>query len=285
VGSLRLHARSFVPALLVFGLVACGGDDGSGGPPDASLPTDVKFGDTALVIVLNPVVNDVNDRTVAMPGTARTGVTFTSDDGVSAMTDASGIAVLAPLTAGARTITATGTGAAGTFNVMMAAGELREIAVASEGTTSSIMVNLDYKSNRVTEVNPTMTLTEVNNALKVSDQVVFFKSGSYTGDIDFSGSRVTLFGEGILGGTVTLVGNVTISGSNSRIRGTTITGSLTAPASGIGLSFSRVNGATNATGSDGTFLKNALCGAVTITGSGSYALDNAGAAPVAPSCL
>ena len=284
MGSFRLHSRSFVPALLVFGLVACGGDDGGGGP-DASLPTDVKFGDTALVIVLNPVVNDANDRNVAMPGTARTGVTFTSDDGVSAMTDASGIAVLAPLTAGARTITATGTGAAGTINVMMAAGELREIAVASEGTTSSIMVNLDYKSNRVTEVNPTMTLTEVNNALKVSDQVVFFKSGSYTGDIDFSGSRVTLFGEGVLGGTVTLVGNVTISGSNSRIRGTTITGSLTAPASGIGLSFSRVNGALNAAGSDATFLKNALCGAVTITGSGSYALDNAGAAPVAPACL
>jgi len=271
-------------SMLVFTFAACGGSGSSSNPPDANDPTDVKFGDTALVVVMNPAVNDANDRTVTAPGPTRAGVTLMTDDGISATTDASGIAVLAPLTAGARTVTVTGTEVGGTFTVMMTAGELRELAVASQGASSNVMLNLDYKSDKVTEVSPTMTATEVNDALKVSDRVVFFTSGTYTGDIDFSGSRVTLFGEGVLGGRVNITGNITISGSNSRIRGTTITGNLTAPASGIGLSFSRVNGTTNATGSDGSFLKNALCGSVTITGSGSFALDNTGAPPVAAVC-
>ena len=268
-----------VSTLLILSCVACG-DDGGGGGLDANDPTTVRFGDTALVVVINPVVNDANDRNVATPGTTRTGVTVTSDDGVFATTNASGIAVLSPLTAGARTITVTGTDVGGTFNVMMGAGELREIAVASQGSTSEIMLELDYKSDQITEVTEAMTATEINDALKVSDSVVFFAAGSYPGDIDFSGSRVTLFGEGVFGGRVTLDGNITISGSNSRIRGTTINGTLTVPASGVGLSFSRVNGATTATGSDATFLENALCGGATLTGSGTYALDNHGTAPV-----
>ena len=80
---------------------------------------------------------------------------------------------------------------------------------------------------------------------------------------------------------VIVQGNVTVSGSNSRIRGTLITGSLTMPASGAGLSFSRVNGATSSDGSDATFLDNDLCGGASITGSGSIVVGNAGAAPIA----
>jgi hypothetical protein len=267
--------------MLVLALVACGGGDSDTATPDANDPLDVRFGDTALVIVVNPIVNDANDQAVATPGLARAGVTLTADDGVSATTDASGIAVLAPLTAGSRTVTVTGTDVGGTFNVLMAAGELRELAIASQGATSSIMLELDYKSDRVTEINPTMSTTEVNTALEVSDQVVFFASGTYTGDLDFSGSRVTLFGEGVRGGKVIIDGSIMMSGSDSRIRGTTITGNLTVPASGTGLTFSRVNGTTDATGSDATFLRNALCGPASITGSGSFVLDNAGTPPTA----
>ena len=72
-----------------------------------------------------------------------------------------------------------------------------------------------------------------------------------------------------------------VSGSDSRIRGTRITGNLTMPASGLGLSFSQVDGTTTARGSDATLLGNAICGTGTITGSGSSVVGNSGIAPVA----
>jgi len=268
--------RLVCPLFVVTGLVACGGS--SDAPADVD-PTDVKFGDTALVVVVNPAINEQNRDTVAMPGQARSGVVLRSDDGLADTTGADGIAVLAPLTAGTRTIEVSGGGIEATFTVTIAAGELREVALATEASRADVMVDIDYKTDRMFEVTPDMTVAQLNDALKVSDRVVFVRGGTYTGDLDFSGSRVTLFGEGVLGGAVTLTGNVTISGSDSRIRGAHITGDLTVPASGTGLSFSQVDGNASVVGSDATVLANALCGGGTISGSGSVVLGNAGIAP------
>ena len=167
---------------------------------------------------------------------------------------------------------------------MVADTTLREVALAATPGNAQIMVNVDYKSDQAFEVTPTMTNAEVNDALAVSDRVVFFKGGSYDGDLTFAGSRVTLFGEGVLGGKVILNGNITVSGSDSRIRGADITGSLTIPASKVGLSFSKTTGAVTSSGSDSMFLQNKLCGTETITGSGVTVVGNTGAAP-APACL
>lgn len=269
----RLILDSTPQALLVVLAAACGGGE------DGIDPTDVRFGDTALVVVVNPGINDGNRRSVATPGSARSGVTVRSDDGISDKTGADGIAVLAPLSSGARTISVSGDGIDGIFTVTMRDGELREVALAAEGARAEIMLDIDYKSDRVIEISPAMTNAQVNDALRVSDRVVFLAGGVYTGDLDFSGSRVTLFGEGVLGGTVTLQGNVMMSGSDSRIRGARITGSLAVPASGTGLSFSRVDGVTTAVGSDTTLLANSLCGGAAITGSGSLVVGNTGVAP------
>lgn len=270
----RLHS------LVLVGLVACGGSD-SDPTPDANDPTQIPFGTTAIVVVVNPAINDANAKTIPEPGTTVAGVTLTTDDGVAATTDAAGIAVLAPVTAGIRTLTVGGAIDGGTFQVSVADGTLREVALAAAPGSAQIMVNVDYKADQVFEVTPNMTSSQVNDILAVSDRVVFFQGGTYTGDLDFSGSRVTLFGEGVLGGNVTLDGNITVSGSDSRIRGTRITGALTIPASKVGLSFSRVDGAVTSQGSDGMFLHNDLCGSETITGSGTIAIGNLGAAPLA----
>lgn len=270
-----IHLRH-ASVLLLSALAACGG---SGGDTD---PTDVAFGDTALVVVVNPPVNDANQFDVPQPGTVVAGVELTSDDDLSATTGADGIAVLAPLTAGTRTIQVAGDGIDGSFTVTIADGELREIALAAEGARAEVMVEIDYRTDQVVELTPDMSITQVNEALAVSDTLVFFAGGLYTGDLDFSGSRVTLFGEGVLGGEVTIDGNVTISGSDSRIRGATITGDLTVPASGIGLSFSAVDGGVTVEGSDATLLANQLCGGgASVTGSGSIVIGNAGLAPIA----
>lgn len=270
----------------VLSLVACGGGgDGDGETPDANNPTDVPFGTTAIVVVVNPTVNDANTETgLPTPGTVREGVTLTTDDNVTATTGPDGIAVLAPVTAGARTITVSGAITGGTFSVMVASTTLREVALSATPDNAEIMVNVDYKSDQAFEVTPTMTNAEVNNALEVSDRVVFFKGGSYDGDLTFAGSRVTLFGEGLLGGKVILNGNITVSGSDSRIRGADITGSLTIPASKVAVSFSKADGAVMSSGSDSMFLQNKLCGTETITGSGVTVVGNSGAAPT-PDCL
>ena len=256
-------------------VAGCGGDDGGTGID----PTDVKFGDTALVVVINPTVNDQNRHSVTMPGDTRADIVVTTDDGATDITAADGIAVLAPLTAGLRTVTLSGGGLDGSFTVMMTDGALREVAVSASASQAQLMADIDYKTDQVFEVTPGMTTAQVNDALAVSDRVVFIRGGTYTGDLEFKGSRVTLFGEGVLGGTVVLDGNVMMTGSDSRIRGARIGGTLTIPASGTGLSFSRTDGAVTATGSDATLLANSLCGGASVTGSGSLVIGNAGTAP------
>ena len=271
-----MPSRAVVSALF---LAACGGTSG-GGSPDANNPTDIPFGTTALVVVVNPVVNDANAKTVPTPGPTSAGVTLTTDDDVTATTGVDGIAVLAPVTPGMRTITVSGAVAGGTFSVMIADRTLREVALATDAGRAQVMVDVDYKADQAVEVSPTMSNADVNNVLAVSDRVVFFHGGSYQGDLDFSGSRITMFGEGVLGGQVVVDGNITVSGSDSRIRGAQITGNLTIPASKVGLSFSRVDGAVTSQGSDGMLLANALCGSESVTGSGTIVLGNTGAAPI-----
>ena len=256
-------------------VAACGGEDA---PTTGIDPTDVRFGDTALVVVVNPDINDANRDALVEPGVVREGLVLRSDDGIVDTTGPDGIAVLAPLDPGTRTITIDG---GGSFTVLLAAGELRELALAADGARAEVMLEIDYKTDEAVELSPAMSSTEIADALSVSDRIVFLAGGVYTGDLDFSGSRVTLFGEGVLGGKVTLDGNVIMSGSDSRIRGAQITGDLAIPASGTGVSFSRVDGNLTAAGSDTTLLANALCGSDEITGSGSIVVGNAGAAPLA----
>jgi len=248
--------------------------------PEPTDPASVPFGTTAIVVVVNPAVNDANAHVVPMPGAARAGVTVATDDHVSATTDAAGIAVLAPVAAGMRTISVSGGGTSGSVAVSVASGALLELALASDAAGTQLMVQVDYKTDQAVQVAPTMTTAEVNAILKVSDRVVFFAGGHYTGDLEFSGSRVTLFGEGSLGGRVFLDGNLKVAGSDSRIRGTRIMGNLTVTGSGVGISFSRIDGTTTATSSDGRLLANALCGADSVTGSGTIALGNAGMPPM-----
>lgn len=279
-----MSIRTLLIVALISSISACGGDDPDP-DPDPVDPTDVVFGDTALVVVVNPQINDATNQNVAEPGSLFDGIELTSDDGVTTLTADTGIAILDDLTPGIRTIAVVGDTIDASFTVTMGAGELREIALAVEGTSATVMVEIDYKSDQVAELDPSMTNEQVNEALRVSDQVVFFASGLYAGDLDFSGSRITLFGEGVLGGEVTIDGNVTMSGSDSRLRGTLVTGDVDVPASGCGISFSQVDGSLLVEGSDATLLSNAMCGSTEVDASGVIALGNAGLTPISAGCL
>jgi hypothetical protein len=259
--------------LLVF-VLACGSD----GPTD---PPSAAYGETTVVYVLNPAVNDVNAIAVPTPGTSRSGVEVAVTNGPSGTTGATGDLALAPVTAGTWPVSFTASGASGQLSLDIAEGDLQEIAVALDGTGAGSMADIRYAfGGTVVEITPTMTNAQVNAELAKSNLIVFLRAGTYTGDLNFSGSNVTLFGEGAQGGSVTINGNVTVSGSGNRVRGARITGNLSVPGSNAGISYSRVVGSLAFDGSNGVLLSNAICGTATIGGSGLRALGNAGLAPI-----
>jgi hypothetical protein len=258
--------------------VACGGD-GPTNPPDA------VYGETTVVYVMNPVVNQVNAIAVPTPGPTRSGVDITVTSGPSGTTGTSGELALAPLAVGISPVTFSAGAATGQLNLDIAQGDLREIAVALDGSGAGEMANVLYAfGGTVVEITPAMSITQVNAELAGSNRIVFLRAGTYQGDLNFSGSSVTLFGEGSQGGTVTINGNVTVSGSFNRLRGARILGNLSVPGSGAGISYSSVVGTLTLDGSNAVLLNNAFCGSATVSGSGLLALGNAGLAPLsAPS--
>lgn len=266
-----------VPAMAVL-LAGCG-DDG------ITDPTDVQLGETTFVFVLNPTVNDANQEDVPPSGPNRGGVDVSIHDGPSGTTGVDGVTVLAPLAAGTRTVSFDdGDGNEGDLSLGIVEQDLREVAVALDGDGAAEMVNVRYSfEGEVIEITPDMSVEDVNDALSESNVIVLVRGGTYTGDIDLSGSSVTLFGEGPEGGNVTLDGNVTVSGSGNRMRGARVTGDLLVEGSDAGISFSSVVGSLTIDGSDTALLNNAFCGDIEISGSGTVALGNAGMEPVPPS--
>ena len=254
--------------------LACGGNDSTG-------PTDVEYGETTVVYMLNPVVNDVTTVPVPSPGASQSGVQVAITAGPSGSTGTNGDLALAPVAAGINPVSFTASDASGQLDLEIAERDLREVAVALDGSGAASMASVLYAfGGTVVEITPSMTNAEVNAALAGSDLIVFLRSGTYQGDLTFSGSNVTLFGEGAQGGTVTIDGNVTISGSGNRFRGGRITGSLSVPGSNVGISYSRVVGPSVIDGSNAVLLTNAFCGTTEVTGSGIRALGNAGLAPI-----
>lgn len=243
-------------------------------------PTEVVLGETTLIIVVNPRVNTLNSASLTAPGSRRDGVTVSIEDGPSAISNTDGVAVLTRVEPGARTLRFSGSSATVPVNVVDK--DLRELAVSVTDNAASIMADLRYPfGGEVVEVMPSMSIAQVNQALNGSNRIVLFRGGTYTGNLEFNGSNVTLFGEGASGGRVTLTGDITFNGSNGRIRGTRITGRLAVNGSGNGVTFSQVVGTLSSDGSDGVFLGNRLCGDVNMIGGNLKVLENAGAAPLA----
>lgn len=269
----------FAPAVLLsfaLWLTACG----AAPVPSSQGPTAVVLGETTLLVVVNPVVNDRNQKTIAMPGTLREGIVVSVDGGASVLTGTDGIAVLAKVSPGDRVLSFSNSSA--TVPVTVVDRELRELAVSISGDGAQLISDVRYPfaGLQVLEVDPQMPITQVNAALNGSNRIVLFSGGTYTGDIVFSGSGVTLFGAGVTGGAVSINGKVEMNGSNNRIRGTRIGGNLLMNGGSNGLSFSSTVQELRSDGSSAVFVGNRICGAVAITGTNLTFLGNAGLAPL-----
>lgn len=273
---MREFAAAIAAVALLAGTLAGCGDD------DITDPTSVELGETSFVFVVNPTVNDANEDSVAASGPNRGGVDISFQDGPSGTTGADGVSVFAALDSGTHSVSFDdGEGNTGQLSLTLNARDLREVAVALTDSGATEMANIPYEfDGEVVEITSDMSVSDVNDALANSNRIVFVRGGTYTGDINFSGSNVTLFGEGPEGGNVTLDGDVTVDGSANRLRGARITGHLSVPGSDAGISFSSVQDSLVVDGSDAVLINNAFCGTITIEGSGTVALGNAGMAPV-----
>ena len=240
-------------------------------------PTDVDLGATALVVVVNPPLNDLNSAAVAAPGTERGGLTVSLDRALT--TGDNGIAVFGNADAGTYSL-AVGTGS---VPVTLVDRELREMAVSYSGGTAAVMADVQYgfAGMEVIELDAGMSIADVNAALNGSNRIVLVRGGSYTGNVVFNGSNVTLFGEGATGGRVTLDGNVEVNGSGNRVRGAIVTGDLLSDGSSFGLTFSRIHGTATITGSDLVLMENVFCGAANLSGGNLAVLGNRGLSPIA----
>ena len=269
---------------LVFSLLlvtaACGSED----DPDPTDPTEVTLGETTFVVVVNPTVNDLNEPDMSTPGAERSGVTVEGSS-ISVETTGEGIAVLGPVESGQVELTFGSGTIDASLTQTIANRDLVEVAVAVDGEDAQEMVRVVYAfGGTVVEISAEDSIEDVENALSASNQIVLLSAGTYTGDLDLSGSEVTLFGAGTTGGRVVIDGNVTISGSGNRIRGAHIMGDLEMGGSNTGLSFSTIDGDVEISGSDTVLLQNSFCGAISIGGSDTIALGNLGLAPLEADC-
>lgn len=262
-----------------FGLLVAGPHGGCG---CATRDADRPFGDTAVVVVLNPAVNDGNTTTVPTSwSTQREGVVVDAVPGGSATTDATGLAVIEEVVAGEVEIQFDAGPLLG-FQIV-SNGDVYDLAAAYNGSEVAAYPNFPIRygvGGEIVVFNSNASPDAVAQALSTNHNIVFFQNGTYHGDLLITGDDVIFFGEGFAERQVVIDGSVTVRGTGVRIRGFTITGNITLSGNDFGMAFTVVRGETQILGNAVAFLRNAFYGPVTVPSSNATLLDNEGMSPL-----
>jgi hypothetical protein len=263
------------PRLAAFTAALLGAACGSSGP-DPDLP----FGDTAIVVVVNPPENAGNTAAPpAFAGTAFADVRVEADPGGSTRTDATGLAVLADVDVGPTDVVFD-RGPHVTIDIL-GAGDVYDAAVAYDGgDQAGFYPGFPIRYGVGGDIIVIGTDADATDALATDGTVVFFEDGLHVGDLLIQGENVILFGEGFSERSVVVDGSVEVRGGNVRIRGVTITGDLTVLGNNFGMSFSVVEGTTQLQGQAIAFLRNVFCGGANVPSSNAALFDNEGLAPI-----
>jgi hypothetical protein len=266
----------FAAAVLTAG---CGDDDEAGGPIRTP---DSPFGETAIVAVVNPAVNEGNTTdTPSSLGTERGSIVVDAEPGGAGTTDATGLAVIQELARGDLSLRF-GANASLPFTVV-ADGDVYDLAVGLGGSAVEAFPNFPIRyavRGTVVDFDSSATPDAIARALDTDSNIVFFKNGTYTGDLTITGDSVIFFGEGFTQRQVVIDGSVIVKGTGVRIRGFTITGNVTVDGNDFGMAFSIVRGTTDIKGNAVAFLRNAFCRPVSVPSSNATLLDNEGMAPM-----
>lgn len=273
--------QSPVSQVLAISLIAVACGDSEKTPNDDS-GADQSFGDTALVTVVNPIENEGHTGDApAAHDTTREGISVDAEPGDSAMTDATGLAVLDDVGEGELSLTFGGRPSM-PFSVL-GEGDVYDLAVGYDGSAVEIFPNFPIRyavGGTIIELGSDADADEVAEALGTDDSIVFFRTGSHVGDLTITGENVIFFGEGFAEREVVIDGSILVSGGNVRIRGFTVTGDVVVNGNTFGMAYSIVRGRTDIRGNAVAFLRNTFCGAVSVPSSSASLLDNRGMAPL-----
>ncbi|AUX23990.1 uncharacterized protein SOCEGT47_045210 [Sorangium cellulosum] len=277
IPSSALSVRRALLVLACAGAVGCGGDDTTGTPEDV----DVSAGATAVVAIINPVVNEPHGTGVpAELGDARDGIVVAATPGGRDIT-AGGIAVVgAP--AGGIELDVSG---ATLSHTIQAEGDVVDAPIAFSGSAAAFFDNTPIRyavseASGAIFLDPSVPMADLEARLAEDGRVVVLRPGRYVGSITITGRGTLLYGEGFLERAVIIDGGITVQGEAVRLRGLTITGDLASRGNDFGISFSVVRGNVSITGNAGAFVRNVFCGETVVPSSNATLLDNHGVAPL-----
>ncbi|WP_437821079.1 hypothetical protein [Sorangium sp. So ce1078] len=273
-----LRARRALLALACIGAVGCGEETTGRDVPD---DVDVRAGATAIVAIVNPVVNTPHTTGVPVElGDERDGIDVTATPGDSDVTS-DGIAVVGAPAGGIELDVA----GAPLSHTIQAEGDVVDAPVAFSGSAAAFFDNTPIRyavgeASGAIFLDPTAPMAEVEAHLAEDDRIVVLRPGTYTGNITITGKGTLLYGEGFLDRAVVFDGSITVAGEAVRLRGLTITGDLVSRGNNFGISFSLVRGDVSITGNSGAFVRNVFCGEMVVPSSNATLLDNHGVTPL-----
>jgi hypothetical protein len=260
-------------------------DTGETGGDDA--PADLPAGSTAIVVVLNPIVNDGHQTGIpAVLTETRDDVHVDAEPGGEGSTDVTGLTVVeAEPGATVLRFGPEDDDRAELGLTVIAEGDVYDAPVAWDGVTAEAFDGTPIRypvgdTSGAIFLEPDTPLAQIEDELTVDDAVVVLRPGTYVGDLTIRGRGVLLFGEGFSEAAVTIDGSIQASGEAVRLRGLFVNGDVIAEGNNFGMSFMVVLGQTRITGNGGAFLRNVLCGDVVVPSSSATLLDNYGIAPL-----
>jgi len=247
---------------------------------------DLPAGSTALVVLLNPIVNvEHATGTPSVAGTVQDAIDVVAMPGGEDTTDETGLAVV-EIAVGPTSVAFGAIDKPGTLALdVIAEGDVYDAAVAFDGALAGYFAQTPIRyavgePSGAIYIESGTPIGQIEQELTVDDVVVVLRPGVYEGDLEIRGHRVVLFGEGFSGGAVTITGSIEALGEGVRLRGLTIDVDVISAGDGFGMSFSVVRGNASITGDGGAFVRNVFCRAATVPTDDATLLDNVGLAPL-----
>jgi len=247
-----------------------------------STPMDIAAispGTTAMVAVVNPVVNIGHHGSPPSQLATRHGIRLDANPGTAATSGYTGLVALA---------LDVGRGRLNVANDSLsldvdAVGDILDGVIAFDGQRAEWFDRTPIRyplGANPWVITPETSAEDVAFALDADHGVVVFEPGEYFMDLEIKGKHVTLYGWTHNGLPVLINGDVTIRGKDARVRGLTVLGHLEVGGDDAALSFNTLVSTAKLDGDYGVYLGNGFCRDVELKEHHPHLLDNRGLPPL-----